>query len=374
MPVLLLLLVIIINFLGPFISLEVKQFLYALSLSIKAILVFSLPFIIFGLLFKTIVDLSQKASKIIGLIFLGVVASSFIALFVSNIVGIYIYNFDISLIIPPPSLELKAMWELRIPTLLSNSFAMLLAIALGFMASRLSPHRAERWAVIIAYYISLILKIFTYIIPVFIAGFIIKLQHDGIVTEIIKNYTLIFMVIACAQFLYISSLYYIINKFNISAFLKALKNMLPAAIAGFSTMSSAAAMPLTIIGAENNADNKELAASIIPATVNIHLVGDCFATPIFAFAILKSFAFAEPTILACLIFALYFIIAKFSIAAVPGGGIIVMLPILEAHFNFNPEMLSLITALYILFDPMITCANVLGNGAFAQFIDKACRA
>jgi Na+/H+-dicarboxylate symporter len=33
-------------------------------------------------------------------------------------------------------------------------------------------------------------------------------------------------------------------------------------------------------------------------------------------------------------------------------------------------MMSLITALYILFDPIITSANVLGNGAFAKMIDS----
>ncbi len=33
-------------------------------------------------------------------------------------------------------------------------------------------------------------------------------------------------------------------------------------------------------------------------------------------------------------------------------------------------MMSLITALYILFDPVITMANILGNGAFAQFVDR----
>jgi len=47
-----------------------------------------------------------------------------------------------------------------------------------------------------------------------------------------------------------------------------------------------------------------------------------------------------------------------------------MLPILESYLGFNADMLSLITALYILFDPAITCANVLGNGAFAKLIDK----
>nr|WP_269077747.1 cation:dicarboxylase symporter family transporter [Rickettsia felis] len=62
--------------------------------------------------------------------------------------------------------------------------------------------------------------------------------------------------------------------------------------------------------------------------------------------------------------------AKFSVAAIPGGGIIVMLPILEQYLGFNTNMMSLITALYILFDPVITCANVLGNSAFVKLIDN----
>ena len=45
-----------------------------------------------------------------------------------------------------------------------------------------------------------------------------------------------------------------------------------------------------------------------------------------------------------------------------------MLPILEAHLGFNSDMMSLITALYILFDPVITSANVLGNGGFSMVI------
>jgi Na+/H+-dicarboxylate symporter len=124
------------------------------------------------------------------------------------------------------------------------------------------------------------------------------------------------------------------------------------------------------LGTQRNSKNKALARSVIPATVNIHLIGDCFAIPILAFAILKSFGLAEPSFADYVIFAFYFVIAKFSVAAVPGGGILVMLPILEAYMGFNAPMLSLITALYILFDPIITCANVIGNGGFALLIDK----
>ena len=159
------------------------------------------------------------------------------------------------------------------------------------------------------------------------------------------------------------------SKFNIRQSLSSIKNMLPAALSGFSTMSSAASMPLTLIGTERNAKNKDMVHTVVPATVNIHLIGDCIAIPCFAFAILKNYGLTQPHLFTYLIFTGYFVLAKFSVAAIPGGGIIVMLPILERYLGFNSEMLSLITALYILFDPVITSTNVLGNGAFAKMID-----
>jgi Na+/H+-dicarboxylate symporter len=195
------------------------------------------------------------------------------------------------------------------------------------------------------------------------------MQADGTMQTILKDYKMIFLVIFAAQFAYIIFAYAALNYFKPGDFINNIKNMLPASIAGFSTMSSASVMPLTIVGAEMNARQKPLVRSIIPATVNIHLVGDCFAIPIFAYAIMKSFGVAEPSLLTYLIFMFYFVLAKFSVAAIPGGGIVVMLPILESCLGFNSEMLSLITALYILFDPVITSANVLGNGMFAKLID-----
>lgn len=165
-------------------------------------------------------------------------------------------------------------------------------------------------------------------------------------------------------------IYFIVNNYNYRDFYESVKNMIPAGFAGFCTMSSAASMPLTIIGTEKNTDNSNLAHSVIPTTVNVHLVGDCFAIPIFAYAVLKNYGIEEPTLLAYLIFAGYFVLAKFSVAAIPGGGIIVMLPILENYLGLKGEMLSLITTLYILFDPIVTCANVFGNGAFAMVINK----
>jgi Na+/H+-dicarboxylate symporter len=181
---------------------------------------------------------------------------------------------------------------------------------------------------------------------------------------------MIFGLTACSVFSYIGIIYFLASRRHGISFLQSIKNMMPAAIAGFGSMSSAAAMPLTLLGTEKNSPHSNIARSVIPITVNVHLIGDCFAIPIFAFAVMKSFGVMEPAFMSYLLFACYFVLAKFSVAAVPGGGIIVMLPILEHYLGFDPMMLSLITALYILFDPIITCANVLGNGSFAMLLDR----
>jgi Na+/H+-dicarboxylate symporter len=86
-----------------------------------------------------------------------------------------------------------------------------------------------------------------------------------------------------------------------------------------------------------------------------------------------SFGFEVPSISSYLLFAFYFVLAKFAVAAVPGGGILIMLPILQTYLGFNADMLGLITAIYVLFDSFITACNVAGNGAMAVIFDRAVR-
>jgi len=370
MPFILVAILLAIVLLDPFLPLLVKQGLYSISLSIKAVIVLLLPFVIFGLLFKAAVTLSKGATKIIGMILMLVCCSNFISTWLSHYIGILIYHFDMSMIVPKKTNGFIALWSLKLPPLLANDKAMFAGLALGIVASLVQPNASQAIAHKIEQFINQLLKGFVYIIPLFVAGFVVKLQEDGLIIMILKDYSAIFLLIAIAQFSYIAFVYLVLNNGRVKKCLHDIKNMTPAAISGFSTMSSAASMPLTIIGAEMNSSNKAIARTVVPLTVNIHLIGDCFAIPIFAYAVLKSFGMQEPSLLHYLTFVFYFIFAKFSVAAIPGGGIIVMLPILESHLGFNAEMMSLITALYILFDPVITCANVLGNGAFSKLIDR----
>ncbi len=374
MPFFLLALISAATFLDTWIPLNIKQILYAVSLSLKSVIVFALPFLIFGLLFKTAISFTKTASKIILTLLGAICLSNFVSTLISYGVGKIAYQLDFSMQqIASGASSLEPAWSWGLPSLIGNDIALFSGLILGVVAGFWRPEQGEKIAAWLEKAVALILRGFIYVIPLFILGFIVKMNHDKVLLSILRDYAQIFFLIAAALFIYISFLYLVANRFQRKRFFASLKNMLPAAITGFGSMSSAAAMPLTLIGTEQNAEEPTVAKSVIPATVNIHLIGDCFAIPIFAFAVLKSFAFAAPDFVTYLVFALYFVMAKFSVAAVPGGGILVMLPILEKYLHFDASMLSLITALYILFDPVITSANVLGNGGFALLFSRIFR-
>lgn len=370
MPFILLAVILLVVLFERFIPIALLSFFYALSLTIKSVIIFLLPAVIFMLLFKTTSQLSGKATKIIFLLLLAICASNFISTLISYVVGSGIYQLDLSINLPKDSSGLAPAWAFSLPKLVGNDIAMFSGLILGITLSLTKPKWAEAISTHFDRYIGLALKFILCLIPLFIIGFMGKLIHDKVIESIVYDYALIFLLVALAQYGYIFFIYLLANGFKFSTFITSIKNMIPAAIAGFGSMSSAAALPLTLIGAEKNTNGSPLTRLVIPTTVNIHLIGDCFAIPIFAFAIMKSFAVADPSFLTYLSFAFYFVLAKFSVAAIPGGGIIVMLPILESQLGFTAEMASLITALYILFDPIITTANICGNGAFAMLIQK----
>ena len=107
----------------------------------------------------------------------------------------------------------------------------------------------------------------------------------------------------------------------------------------------------------------------MPATANTHLIGDCFAIPILSFVVMLSYGQSWPNFYDFLVFTIFFVMAKFAVAAVPAGGILVMLPVLHTHLGFDSEMQALILTVYSLLDPMITVGNVMGNGFFVKCFD-----
>lgn len=81
MPVILIAIILAVILFGESIPLNVKEIFYATSLSIKEIIIFLLPIIIFSLLFRVVVDLSSNATWVLGIILVFVVISNFASTF-----------------------------------------------------------------------------------------------------------------------------------------------------------------------------------------------------------------------------------------------------------------------------------------------------
>ena len=371
LPFILMVIIIASILLNPIIPITAKQIIYACSITTKSLVLFLLPFIIFGLLFKTFAKLAGNALSIICLIFGCLCLSNFVNTFLTHYLGALFYVFDFSIGEPIASENpLTPYFLFELPVLIKNEYALFGGMIIGilcafFMKKDAALRLTEKIDAIVR-------KLFSFIsvlIPFFIIGFVIKCASEGSLTKLMKSYSVIFIIFFAYASIYSFLFYLLVSEGKLKKCVTYLKNMMPAFLTAISTISSALTMPVTIICAEKNAKNKELASSIIPATVNIHLLGDCLCIPLLAYALLKHFGMPEPSLSSYFIFTIFFVIAKFSVAAVPAGGILVMTPILEKYLGFTPDMSSLIIAVYVIFDPVITGFNVLGNGALAKLID-----
>lgn len=356
---------------GHLVPVEVKSGLYAISLTIKELLLFVLPLIIFCFLVSSVGTLKKGALSFVALAFTMVVISNFLSTSMAGILGTFTLNaLDTIHPFTKGPEDLKPLWDLPIPQWIANETALLLGLLVGILLS-LTGHQKGQHLAHQAQTLALrFLKLFFIpVIPVFVLGFILKMDYDGILDIIVTHYLSVFLAITVLAFSYITLLYAIAAGFRPDRFIASIKAMIPALVTGFSTMSSASAMPLITTAAEKTSGNA-LLRGVIPLSINIHMIGDCFSLAILALAILVSFGHPLPSVDAFLLFTFFFVIARFSVAAVPGGGVIVILPVLEKYLGFSPEMLSLILALYILFDPIATSANVYGNGAFSLLFDR----
>ena len=331
-------------------NLETLRFFFSISCSLKEILMGVLPFVIFSYITAAILSMEQRAPWLIFSILALVTLSNAFTVLVSYGVGVS---------------------RLHIPEILAPDQSLLLGIVIGLIFSFIKVPAVTTLAQSMRHYVTVFLqKAFIPLLPLYVFGFILKMDYEDTLMILIKNSGHIFGLVWIFIVVYLALLYFIVSGFRLSRFFELVRNMLPAGITGFSTMSSAATMPVTLAATEKNMGNDQFADLVIPTTVNIHLMGDALAIPILALAVLSLSGLPLPTFENYLLFVVYFCLAKFSVAGIPGGGIIVMLPILQKYLGLTPEMASLLTTIYIIQDPIFTSANVMGNGAFALLVRK----
>lgn len=358
---------------GQYIPVFYKSFFLSISLSLKAGLIFFLPVIIFVCLFSSLVSNQGRALRFVTYLLVTVCLSNFISILASY--GIAMMGLSFVNLTAEQSgshlPELLPLWTVNLPAFIANEKALLLGLVFGLVFSFLPSHKPVEWAAKANHYVTLFLKkLFIPLLPIFALGFLLKMDHEGILQRVIKHYGPVIILMMLGTFSYVFLMFGLAANFKPKVWMEYIKNVIPVGILGFSTMSSLATMPVTMTAAEKNTGDPATARAIIPATVNVHLIGDSISIPILAMAVLLTFGHGLPSFSQYLVFAGFFLLAKFAVPGVPCGTIWIMLPIFEKYFGYTSEMSAFVGAIYILFDSFITSGNVLGNSAFAILLTK----
>lgn len=371
--------IVLIIFFGDWAPIEVQRAFFTLSIFMKETLVFTMPLIVFAFIFACLSAFQKKAPVLILMILAFVVASNFIFIQIGYCAGdLFLpylgYEATKALEKTATSLvPLKPFFTIPFPRLISTDLALLLGTFAGLYGAFWGNEKLAAWGNSLKNMIQTALtKIFIPLVPLYIIGFLFKIHHDESLLETFAGYGPMIGLIVIAQFCAIVFLFLKANLGNIQDIKTSLKNAFPSGLVALSTMSSMATLPVTLEAAEKNTKNKSLAQIMIPATANIHHVGDSIAVPILMAVVLATNGIDPMNYGTFFLFSMYYMIAKFGVPSVPGGELIVLFPVLENHFGFTDSMSGLLTTLYLFMDPFITVTNVLSNGAFAIFMDKIC--
>jgi Na+/H+-dicarboxylate symporter len=355
-----------------YLPLTLKQVFLALSLSLKEVLMLMIPFIIFSSVYNAFSKIRGNALYFIFLLLGCIILSNFFSVTIAGIFSYFlIFTNESGIHAPRDIMELQPLWQFTIPRLIPNNIVLVLSLLLACINKPFINKNIGKAAKFTAKIVDIFLKkFFTPLLPIFISGFLVKLLTDDIIGDVLSVNPKAFLFMIITMILYLVLVFLAaIYPYKLKAS-KILRNILAPAITSFSSMSSAAALPFSIKAAEDNTGNKNVADVVMPATSNTHMIGDSICIPILAMILLLAFGHPMPSLYAYFIFALTFVITKFSGAGIPGGSILIMIPVLESCLGFTPEMVALITICYMLLDPITSTGNVIGNNIFVIHFNK----
>jgi Na+/H+-dicarboxylate symporter len=359
-------------FLAPFLPTWIHQLFYTISLFIKDILLWVLPFAVCFFIAYALSSFEKKATLFILILFLFEAISNSLSVW-------YAYGWGHLTVNHLPSIEISSvsdnfvpLWRFPFfrPSWWSADKGTFLGIFLGMIASFnfsllkkiiIQGREKSQW---------LLINFFSRLIPLFILGFVARMYQTQLLSQLVNRYFELILWLLLILFIYIAFLFLIGSGFNFRVFFRSTKNLLPATGLAFSSGCSLSTMPWTIEGTAKNLINPELAKTIIPATTNIQQIGDCIANTFLCFLIYYHYNGYPPSPSVWLLFSTIFVLARFATAAVIGGAIFIMLPIYESYLGFNAEMIAMILALNVILDPLITCTNVIANGALCRIFER----
>lgn len=347
------------------------RFFLTISSGLREILVFVLPFLIFSFIAVALSAIPREGMFFVLGLMLVVSISNFMSIMVSGAVGFFLLSDGNSREMIDNGLNLIPFFKLNLPILMDNSQALLAGVIIGFVNS-FHPNKTVTLMIkTIQDWVLIFMKLFFIpSLPIFVAGFFLKLLAEGKLTGFVSQNPVVYVKIIGFLWLYLLLWLAVAASFKPKRMVEIFKNAFPAIVTAFSTMSSAAALPLSLEAAEKNTKDKVLADAVMPLTVNFHMIGDTIMVPIMSLMVLLAFNHPLPTVSQFVMFGIFFVLNKFAGGGVPSGTIMVTIPILQNYFGYDDSMVAFIVAFYGVIDPIATSGSVAGNNFFVIVFKK----
>jgi Na+/H+-dicarboxylate symporter len=361
-------------FFGHVIPECIVRFFFTISMLFKEFLTTGLPLVVFTFVLSGILSFEKDAKSTLFFLFLIVAVSNFCAVMLSYGTSVVFMDTLTSAVLPvslQAQTAITPFFTFSLPVIVTAEKALLLALFIGLFHAwrpiKMLSKYAENARELVILFIN---RYFIPFLPFYVLGFLFKLSYENVFVQMWSSYGYALVCIIVSQYVYVFLFYAVIARMRIKNIVMYVKEILPAYLAAFSTMSSTAAIPVTSRSIETMTKNSSFAHMVTPILANIHMLGDAIAVPMISLVTMKIFLGIIPGIWQYFHFVLYFCTMLFAASGIPGGGIIIMMPFLKSVFGFTPEMSSLAIALHLLQDSFGTASNVAGDGAIAVVIER----
>ncbi|MBP9828957.1 MAG: cation:dicarboxylase symporter family transporter [Proteobacteria bacterium] len=349
---------------------------YTLSLFFIDCVLFLLPIMIFAYMFNALIVAEEKGPVLVFSLLGLICISNAVALcFAYSVGSVIIPHLSMHVGITEVASSVQPYFYMPFKHGIRSDYVALSAFVIAFFCVKAKGKIHATGAIIASIHklqsaiATFLKKAFLPILPLYVLGFMLKMSSEDKLTFLYTEYLHIFGLNLVVSFCYILALYKIAS-IGYKPMRKIIFDMLPAGITGFSTMSSAITMPVTLECAEKNVQHPALARMVVPTASNMHMLGDDVTITLTALTLIMVSGAPLPSFIDFLPYVAAFCVAKLACVGIAGASLLVVLPVLQEHLGFSSEMVSLMTTLYALHDPFGTFHNVMGNGAFSLLVEK----
>lgn len=331
---------------------------------------FLIPLIILGFVTPGIIDIGDRAGRMLLVTVSFALGSTLAGGFAAYAAGSALTDFITGgTLTAADGALIKPAFTISISPPLPVFTALVLSFLLGlFCAGKKETVFARLFMELKGIMDAVIRRIIIPALPFYIGSLFVSLSASGKIVPILSSFGRLYLVIIALQFAFVALEYAAAGIVTGRGALPFLRNMLPAWLTAFGTQSSAATLPVTIQCVRENGVEEDVVDFVIPLCATIHLLGDMIMITMASIALCSmQGGVPQPAVFIPFIFLLS--VTMIAAPGIPGGGAMTALGLLGEMLAFNAFQKGLMLSLHMAQDSFGTATNVTTDGAIVMLVE-----